>query len=427
MAEFKPMIKMETDEPSVILKLKKGGHVNMKHHGGEHEHKSMKHMAMGGMMPPMMPPTVAGNPMARAMAARRRPMIGATPPTMNRPMIPPQAPPMPMNAPTMKKGGKMHHKAKGGEVEGKGEQKAEMREMHKIEKELKHHEHMPAGKAHHGLKHGGKVHHKYAKGGKVSGDHLGSEIDSYQSRNAIKGNERQFLQTKVVGATPDKAHGTGQIKESNAGGYKHGGKVHHMTGHAEGTHEHHKAMAKHYAEKCKDGGSTHMHKMHEHHKHMAKMCKGGEMGKYAIGGTVSDNRAKDFLETKLVDADKRDTAHGTGQIKESNAGGYKHGGKVHHKFAKGGMVENSPSLHSSWENRPANGTPAGKTNGKTGEVREANAGGYRHGGKVRKYASGGMVDSGKAEKMPQGRKPASKAVHITELAGTFKKGGHVRF
>jgi hypothetical protein len=30
MGQFKPMVKMETTEPSVILKLKKGGHVNMK-------------------------------------------------------------------------------------------------------------------------------------------------------------------------------------------------------------------------------------------------------------------------------------------------------------------------------------------------------------------------------------------------------------
>ena len=30
MGQFKPMVKMMTTEPSVILKLKKGGHVNMK-------------------------------------------------------------------------------------------------------------------------------------------------------------------------------------------------------------------------------------------------------------------------------------------------------------------------------------------------------------------------------------------------------------
>jgi hypothetical protein len=28
--------------------------------------------------------------------------------------------------------------------------------------------------------------------------------------------------------------------------------------------------------------------------------------------------------------------------------------------------------------------------------------------------------------MPQGRKPSSKPVHINELSGTFKKGGHVK-
>jgi len=50
MGQFKPMVKMYTDEPSVILKLKKGGKV---HHKGmkaeEHGHKSM-HEASGGMM-----------------------------------------------------------------------------------------------------------------------------------------------------------------------------------------------------------------------------------------------------------------------------------------------------------------------------------------------------------------------------------------
>ena len=52
MSEFKSMVKMYTDEPSVSLKLKKGGKVHAKHHkdGGEHHgHKGM-HEAAGGMM-----------------------------------------------------------------------------------------------------------------------------------------------------------------------------------------------------------------------------------------------------------------------------------------------------------------------------------------------------------------------------------------
>ena len=49
MAEFKQMPKMETTEPSVILKMKKGGHVHSKHKAKEeHGHKPMHHMAHGG-------------------------------------------------------------------------------------------------------------------------------------------------------------------------------------------------------------------------------------------------------------------------------------------------------------------------------------------------------------------------------------------
>ena len=58
MGQFKPMIKMETTEPSVELKLKKGGHVSMKKKS-EHGHKAMEHHFDGGvtglrgMAPPM--------------------------------------------------------------------------------------------------------------------------------------------------------------------------------------------------------------------------------------------------------------------------------------------------------------------------------------------------------------------------------------
>ena len=53
MGQFKPMIKMFTDEPSVILKLKKGGKVSSKREEKEeHGHKPMqshaKHFFEGG-------------------------------------------------------------------------------------------------------------------------------------------------------------------------------------------------------------------------------------------------------------------------------------------------------------------------------------------------------------------------------------------
>jgi len=70
MGQFKPMVKMMTTEPSVILKLKKGGKVASKMDGG--------YMPMQSTMPAQMPAS-AGAPMGMApkrpsMMARRRAM-----------------------------------------------------------------------------------------------------------------------------------------------------------------------------------------------------------------------------------------------------------------------------------------------------------------------------------------------------------------
>ena len=48
MGQFKPMVKMETTEPSVILKLKKGGHVGM-NRGGEYGFANMRAKGMNTM------------------------------------------------------------------------------------------------------------------------------------------------------------------------------------------------------------------------------------------------------------------------------------------------------------------------------------------------------------------------------------------
>jgi len=117
MGQFKPMVKMMTTEPSVILKLKKGGHVSMKNGKGDHGHKKM---ADGGM--PMMPARGAAAPAAApqrpSLMARRRAMrglpagagpaapVGQAARMMSgaAPAMPPQAMP-PQGMPTMKKGG----------------------------------------------------------------------------------------------------------------------------------------------------------------------------------------------------------------------------------------------------------------------------------------------------------------------------------
>ena len=397
---FSQMPKMMTDEPTVILKLKKGGHVKShkkEHHKEEHGHKSMKHAMDGGIMnalasaprgpQPGMPGMAPKRP---PMAMRRRAMAGM---------------PAPMAAPMMKKGGKTkHHHAEGGDI-------AEDKAM--IKKAFKQHdmqEHKGAKGTHLTLKHGGKAHHKFAKGGAT-----GKAIDDFETKTTIEHDEKPYVETEMHEAKRDRVHGTGAVREGNAGGYKHGGKVHHKSGHPEGSHEHHKHMMKHHAKMHKEGGSAHHKKMMEHHK---AMCAGG---KYAIGGTVSDKVAMKFENTEMHDGEHHDSAHGTGGVRMSNAGGYKHGGKAKHHYAHGGHVMGAEdNVH---------GTPKGKTNTRTGEVKESNAGGFKHGGHAAKkhFATGGSVNKqGSAVAMPQGRKPSSKPVHINELSGTFKKGGHVK-
>ena len=54
-------------------------------------------------------------------------------------------------------------------------------------------------------------------------------------------------------------------------------------------------------------------------------------------------------------------------------------------------------------------------------------GGYKKGGAAKKhFATGGEVNSGAPVKMPQGSKPKPGPVEITQLAGTYKRGGKVR-
>lgn len=115
MGQFKPMPKMKTTEPSVELKLKKGGRAKM----------------MDG-----------GAPMIAA-PARRMPMA---------------APVMPRGTSPLARAG-MAMRAKGGKVESMREIEAhernEKEEIGRVKKELKHHEGMKASKAHKGLKNGG--------------------------------------------------------------------------------------------------------------------------------------------------------------------------------------------------------------------------------------------------------------------------------
>jgi hypothetical protein len=211
MGQFKPMVKMETTEPTVELKLKKGGHVNMKK-GGKAE-AGHKKMAMGGGAMDMMSgtPALVGrpavnapvrSPMKPSMASRRKSMMAKKP--------------APMAMPTMKKGG-----------ESKATHKAEMSKMKGLEKELKSHESKPASKGHKGLKTGGVALGNaggFKKGGMATGGVKLGNGGGYKD-GGMSMVEKGGKMVPDFAADGKGKMKTGGVALGNAGGFKHGGKT----------------------------------------------------------------------------------------------------------------------------------------------------------------------------------------------------------
>jgi hypothetical protein len=112
-----------------------------------------------------------------------------------------------------------------------------------------------------------------------------------------------------------------------------------------------------------------------------------------------------------------------GIAKSTKPGGYKTGGVVNGQggYKAGGIIKTmSNKTTKVVEAKPDHNSAP------TGDVKMGNAGGYKKGGTAKKaFATGGRVvnDSGHAVAMP--KKAPSKPVAITELSGTFKKGGRV--
>lgn len=162
MGAFKPMVKMETTEPSVILKLKRGGHVNAKEERKEeHGHKPMhdERYAMGGTAP------------SKPSAAERRRAMN----------------------PNFRKGGEAA-----------------------IKEELKAHERKPAHLGHEGLKRGGKVHK--AEGGSITGSMTKTTVKG-DAKRFVSDMQTMDRSTGKGGGK------TGDVKLGNAG-YKDGGSIH---------------------------------------------------------------------------------------------------------------------------------------------------------------------------------------------------------
>ena len=356
MGQFKPMVKMFTDEPSVILKLKKGGKVASKATGQSEGFKSMAsnnakvfeaaengvapkkpsmaarrkamnpnqyakggkvaHKQMGGMMPASpgsMPSATA--PAPAPMQAMGRAALAGMPPAKR-------------NARAMAVRRALTGMKDGGSAECKA-----------LEKELKHHEAMSASKAH----------------GKASG----GAIDKAETKTTIKGNAGKYAKTKMDTAHKDKAHGTGEVKEGKPGGYKGGGNV-----------------SKFVNTKMHDGDKTDK-------AHGTGGIKESNAGGFAKGGKVPgltnatveggdwENRAANTAKPGMVNGT-------TGGVKEANGGGYKMGGSAKKAYATGGNVVSDGKA----EKMPRHFVSKPVAN-------SLQSGTFKKGGKVKKFEDGG--------------------------------------
>jgi len=385
MGQFKPMVKMMTTEPSIELKLKKGGHVAMPKMKAKDHGTSSKKMADGGMSGVLsragLPPGPVGgaSPAAPSMSARRKAMMG-------------------------------RKKADGGEA-------------------LKKHADMPASKAHKGLKTGGVA---MGQGGYKNG---GSVIPVSASKRGAGKYEETLMHT----ATPDRSPAkTGEVKMGNGGGYKKGGKIKKMAmGGTMGTSLPPKPMLPNPVSrppsKPMTGGGTKnpaqptrtIKEMNKERLDNARAryplksnpptLSGADYDKYMPGGPNNPLKPGRDSSLPFVDAaeyEKYMPGGPNNPLRPNNPGPM----PLPRKMAKGGGVEGNVS-----SSRP------GVTNTTTGGVRKGNAGGFKKGGAPKKFARGGSVnDSGKAVAMPQGYKKPPTPVSINQLSGTYKKGGKVR-
>ena len=273
MGQFKPMVKMETTEPSIELKLKKGGSVK-KADGGMMGAPMASPMgsampARGGMMP-------VARPKRPTMAARRAAMLG------------------------MKEGG-----------ESKATHKAEMTKMKGLEKELKSHESKPASKGHKGLATGGIAKSTkpggYATGGVVNGQG-GFKKGGAIAKSGIINTEGQggaYRDTKMHTATPDNNSApTGEVKMGNAGGYKKGG-----------------AAKKHFATGGAVNNSGHA-VAYPAKKPSAPVSNDRQSGTFKKGGSVTPAQKKEQSAFKAENATAMKQAKAQSNLK------YQSGGKV---------------------------------------------------------------------------------------------------
>jgi hypothetical protein len=300
MGQFKPMVKMETTEPSVELKLKKGGKVEKKMQMGGMPMGAMTGPARGGM-------GAAAAPGMPALAARRRAMkaMGAA-----------------QSAPVGRAASMMGMK-EGGDT---GQDKA------MIKKAFKQHdmqEHMGGKGTKLKLKKGGMM--NCATGGAIPSE-------------SIRGTPATTI---VDTAKPDNAPAkTGGVRNGNAGGFKKGGVMKCATGGAipsETTSGSYAETEMHSSKPDNAPAKSGEVKKGNAGGYKAGGMMGGGMSGYATGGVAKSNAGgyrKGGAAKKFAEGGRVQNDGGPEQMKQGNkpvpspvsismlSGTYKKGGNV---------------------------------------------------------------------------------------------------
>ena len=350
MGQFKPMVKMMTTEPSVILKLKKGGHVNMKDDACEQDGHSPMRKGPGltvaiDVGKPRGGGAEGASPGKPSMSERRKAMA----------------------APFMsKKGGKVMKKADGGTIDPNNfanmpagpAQTAAMRNAVGLPRAPMVRPPIRGGRADVPtamMKKGGSTDTAQDKAmiRKAMSQHDAQEHKGGKgTKLALKGGgASSFANTKMHdGDKTNRAKGTGGVRTGTAG-YKNGGSI-----------------APFVNTKMHDGD----------HYDSAKGTGGVKMansGGYKSGGSIDwANRPANTSKPGM-------TGTSTAGVRNGNAGGYKMGGAAKKAYATGGSVDTGRPV--AYASKPAS-KPVSNT---------AQSGTFKKGGKVTMKADGGpMVD-----------------------------------
>jgi hypothetical protein len=394
MAEFKPMVKMETTEPSVELKLKKGGHVNMKKAGKAEN--GFKKMADGGSCSE---PTGALQALMKNPALIGRPAVNALVRSPGKPSMAARKAAMKAPVKGMKKGGKADGGMMGGlPTQGpmSSDKVAQMAALKMPQSAT------PAPSA---------TNNRTMAMPPAIARHIQKvqSPDLNKPMSPIPPAIARYIQKMQ---SPDTNNRTMAMSPAMARLARHANHRHRPLG----------------------GGTTPIPKMSE-----SEFPRGGS----PIGGknpnakptpipqeflNFDKNSTVNIKKGGSVEGKKSDTAQDKAMIKKAfkQHDAQEHMGGKGTKLAikKGGSVLAGPQKGGVRENESIRMSATTRT---TSGKKDPGYENYKKGGSAKKaYATGGRVESGSPVAMPQGRKKPQSPIRIDQLTGTYKKGGCVK-